>query len=69
MKVLVIGGNRFFGKKLCHLILKDHHELTILNRGNEEDDLGDQVDRIICDRNNFSQMETLIGTQKWDIVL
>lgn len=29
----VIGGNRFFGKRLVSLLLEQKHDVTILNRG------------------------------------
>jgi nucleoside-diphosphate-sugar epimerase len=33
MDILVIGGNRFFGKKLCQRLVSGGHRLSILNRG------------------------------------
>ena len=32
MKILVIGGNRFVGKKLVTKLLNQSHKVTVLNR-------------------------------------
>ena len=32
MKILVIGGNRFVGKKLVTRLVNDSHKVTVLNR-------------------------------------
>lgn len=65
---LIIGGNRFFGKALARLLLKDGYQLTLLNRGNCEDGLGDSVERLICDRTDTPKMKSLAGSRHWDIV-
>lgn len=68
MKILVIGGNRFFGKRLVHLLIKSKHEITILNRGNLADDFEGSVQRIICDRTNAAELKKQVGDTRWDIV-
>lgn len=68
MNILILGGNRFFGKKLAHKLLDDGHELTLLNRGNIKDELGDKVSRIKCDRTNPVDLQKSVGNTKWDIV-
>ena len=32
MRILIIGGNRFVGKKLTKRLIKESHNVTILNR-------------------------------------
>ena len=68
MKILIIGGNQFFGKKLAKLLVKAKHDVTLLNRSNEDDDLGEQVQRIKCDRNDTEKMKSLLSDTQWDIV-
>ncbi len=67
MRVLVIGGNRFFGKRLVNLLLKAKHEVTLLNRGNLDDGFGSQVQRITMDRSQISKNTPGLD-QSWDIV-
>ncbi len=68
MDVLVIGGNRFFGKKLSRKLIQDGHNVTLLNRGNLDDGFGNQVSRIKCDRTNSSELQKAVGHSTWDLV-
>lgn len=68
MKILVIGGSLYFGKKLTELLLSQRHEVTLLNRGNRDDGFGDRVSRIICDRTDTQKMKKLLEATHWDVV-
>lgn len=68
MKILVIGGSLYFGKKLTELLLSQRHEVTLLNRGNRDDGFGDRVSRIICDRTDIKKMKGLLEKTHWDVV-
>jgi nucleoside-diphosphate-sugar epimerase len=68
MKTLIIGGNRFFGRKLAALLLKQGHQVTLLNRGALADGLGASVKRIRCDRTDEEQMNQLLEGQHFDVV-
>ena len=46
MKILVLGGTRFFGVHLVCALLEDGHEVTIATRGRTPDSFGSQVSRI-----------------------
>ncbi len=54
MKILVLGGNRFFGKRLVASFLEKGAEVVLLNRGQIKDDFGNHVQRIILDRRELS---------------
>lgn len=73
VKVLVIGGNRFFGKKLIRKLLDnaqgaDQHQITLLNRQNLDDGFGTQVQRIKCDRTDSTAMRAALADKSWDLV-
>jgi nucleoside-diphosphate-sugar epimerase len=68
MKVLIIGGNRFFGKKLAQILIAEGHDLTMLNRGSIEDGLSSHLKRIKCDRTNFNDLQSAVGSESWDLV-
>ncbi|MCB0414172.1 MAG: NAD-dependent epimerase/dehydratase family protein [Bdellovibrionales bacterium] len=68
MKILIIGGNRFFGKKLAGLLINQGHELTLLNRGNLDDGFDDKVLRLKCDRTNEQDLKNAIFGKQWDVV-
>ena len=45
-KILVLGGTRFFGRKLVELLLEQKHEVTIVTRGMSENPFGEAVEHI-----------------------
>lgn len=66
--VLVLGGTRFFGKNLVELLLKEQIKVTLLTRGKTEDEFGDQVQRLVVDREDAVALEKAIGDQQYDVV-
>lgn len=66
--VLIIGGNRFFGKSLVKKLLGANKQVTLLNRGNSNDGFGDQVQRIRCDRQNPVDLSKAIQGKHFNIV-
>ncbi len=68
MKALVLGGSRFFGKRLVKLLLDQEVEVTVLNRGLTPDDFGKHVRRIQMDRRDLRANHPLIKGLSWDIV-
>lgn len=67
MKVLVIGGNRFFGKKLVQRLLNKGSSVTLLNRGSYKDGFGSEVQRIVLDRQLLSKDHPQLN-QQWDLI-
>lgn len=68
MKVLVIGGTRYFGKRYVHLLLKNNHQVTVLSRGHVKDDFGDKVERLHSDRTNKDELQRALGNRTFDVV-
>lgn len=68
MKILILGGNKFFGKRLAQNLIQADHDITLLNRGNVSDGLKDQVKRIKCDRTDPTHMQEVLKNSKWDVV-
>ena len=64
MKILIIGGTRFFGYHITRHLVREGHDVTLFNRGTTPDDFGDRVGRICGDRNDHdSFFETLRGLE------
>ncbi|ANY71899.1 NAD-dependent dehydratase [Paenibacillus ihbetae] len=66
--VLVLGGTRFFGKRLVQRLIDNGDEVTILTRGNHEDPFGRHVRRIAADRKDPGALKQAAGESDWDIV-
>lgn len=67
MKILVLGGNRYFGKRLVGKLLDKGHDVTVLNRGHVQDDFGPKIKRIIADRTDIHQLRVAADSD-WDLI-
>lgn len=68
MNILVLGGTRFFGRRLIHRLLQEGHDVTVATRGNTQDDFGDHVRRVIADRSDANGLSTKLAGQTYDVV-
>ncbi len=57
MKILIIGGTRFFGIYTVNELLEKGHDVTIATRGRAFDEYGGRVKRIIIERTNEDSMK------------
>lgn len=68
-KVLVLGGTRFFGKRLVKRLLQNaENEVTIVTRGQARDDFGSRINRLQADRSRPEELAKAVGQGDWDIV-
>lgn len=68
MDVLVLGGTRFFGRRLVQSLLDLGHTVTIGTRGLQQDGFGDQVERVRLDRNDPVSMIEALSGRRYDVV-
>ncbi len=61
MKILVIGGTRFFGIHMVNELLAKGHDVTIATRGKVSDEYGDRVKRITIERTNETSMKNALS--------
>jgi nucleoside-diphosphate-sugar epimerase len=69
VKVLIIGGTRFFGYFIARRLLADGHELTLFNRGLTPDDLGPDVRRMRGDRNDRQDFSRKLRREEFDAAI
>ena len=67
-KILVLGGTRFFGRKLVERLIEAGHEVTIATRGQSGNPFGEQVKHLQFDRNDKAAFEAAIAPHAFDIV-
>ena len=65
--VLVIGGNRYFGKRLIARLLAAGDRVTVLNRGSSAPPAG--VAHLIADRDDEDALRTALGPRGFDVVV
>lgn len=65
---LVLGGTRFFGKRLVELLLEEGLDVTIATRGITSDTFGDRVNRRIIERESYESLLQGVEGSSWDVV-
>ncbi|MFF1477346.1 NAD-dependent epimerase/dehydratase family protein [Streptomyces sp. NPDC058301] len=64
--VLVIGGNRYFGKRLITRLVTAGDHVTVLNRGSSPPPPG--TDHLVADRDDEAALEAALGDRTFDVV-
>jgi nucleoside-diphosphate-sugar epimerase len=67
-KTLVIGGNRYFGKRLVDRLIANGDDVTVLNRGKFPNPFSSNVKHLIADRTNELQLKNAVAGQTWDLI-
>lgn len=68
MRILVLGGTRFFGKQLVKELIKDEHDITVATRGIASDDFGDAIKRLKLDRQDATSIKEVLSDKVYDVV-
>ncbi|MFS0859372.1 NAD-dependent epimerase/dehydratase family protein [Paenibacillus taichungensis] len=69
MKILVLGGTRFFGKRLVeHWAAQENVEVTVASRGNIAFPFDSRVTHIMLDRTNEGSLRHAAELEHWDVV-
>jgi nucleoside-diphosphate-sugar epimerase len=67
-KILVIGGTRFFGRKLVELLIEEGHQVAMITRGQSRHSFGSKVEHLVADRSNKHQLAKAVEGRTFDIV-
>ncbi|WP_280768692.1 NAD-dependent epimerase/dehydratase family protein [Salipaludibacillus daqingensis] len=67
-KILVLGGTKFFGKRLVQKLLKNGDEVTVATRGETPHPFGEQVHHLTVDRFDRGSMERTFQDGEWDVI-
>ncbi|MFD3659412.1 NAD-dependent epimerase/dehydratase family protein [Streptomyces sp. NPDC058659] len=67
MDILVIGGNRYFGKRLIALLRESGHRITVLNRGSSAAPAG--IEQLVADRDDEAALESVLAGRSFDVVV
>ena len=70
MRVLLIGGTGLISTGIIkHLRARGGAKLTMFNRGQRQNTIGDGVEQITGDRNDFAAFEKRFASEKYDVVI
>ena len=68
MKILVLGGTRFFGIHMIEELLRQGHDITVATKQNVKDNFGDKINRIKIERTDPTSMKNAFSDKKYDVV-
>lgn len=68
MKILVLGGTRFFGAHLVKSLIAEGHNVTVATRGNSDFAFQGQAQFEKTDRNNFDDLKRLADLGPFDLI-
>lgn len=66
--ILVLGGTRFFGRRLVQNLIDDGHCVSIGTRGNIRPDFSSEVEYLTLDRRDPKSMAKVLKGRRWDVV-
>ncbi len=66
-EICVIGGNRYFGKRLIDRLLNSGDRVTVVNRGSSPPPAG--VTHLVADRDDENSLRAALGSRTFDVVL
>ncbi|MGZ3699672.1 MAG: NAD-dependent epimerase/dehydratase family protein [Bdellovibrionota bacterium] len=69
MNVLVLGGTRYFGKRLVDLLVGRGYAVTVATRGSAPVPAGGRIQHVKIDRGDASSLRALAATKSWDVVV
>ena len=69
MKILVVGGTRYFGIPMVNTLLRNGHEITIATRGNSKPEFEGSVDYVAIDRMDSKSVKETLGGQHFDLII
>lgn len=67
MRILIIGGTLFIGKRLVPRLLEAGHDVSLLHRS-ATNPYGDQVRNFAADRNDAASIRSALAGQRFDAV-
>lgn len=63
-----MGGTNFNGLALVHELVRQGHDVTVLNRGRSEADIPDSVHRLVGDRSEPDTIRAALAGTEWDVI-
>lgn len=69
VKTLILGGSTFVGRRMVDLLVRDGHEVSVLNRGRTASALPNGVSHIVGDRTSTESMRAALDGTEWDAVI
>jgi len=63
-----MGGTNFNGLAAVHELVRQGHDVTVLNRGKSEADIPQSVHRLVADRSEPDTVRAALAGTEWDVI-
>ncbi|GAA4899899.1 NAD-dependent epimerase/dehydratase family protein [Streptomyces coeruleoprunus] len=67
MRICVIGGSRYFGRRVVERLVAAGHRVTVVNRGSTAPPPG--AEHVVADRDDETALRAALGSRAFDVVL
>lgn len=69
MKILVVGGTRFFGIPMVNALIRNGHDVTIATRGNSKPEFQGKAEYCTMDRMDPESVKKALGGKHFDLII
>ena len=69
MKILIVGGTRFFGIPMVNRLIAHDHDITIATRGNRPLSFDGSVEHVAMDRTDPQSVRTALAGRSFDLII
>ena len=69
MKILVVGGTRYFGIPMVNALLRKGHDITIATRGNSKPNFEGKTQYVGMDRMDSQSVKSALGGSHFDVII
>lgn len=69
MKILVVGGTRFFGRPMLRGLLYEGHQVTVATRGIRTVPFGQDVSSVVIDKTDPESVRKALSGNHYDVVI
>ena len=69
MKILIVGGTRFFGIPMTERLLAQGHSITVATRGFHAVPFGSRVRHVILDKTDGGSIRRMLSGESFDLVI
>ena len=68
-KVLILGGSRYFGKRLVQLLAsEEQHQVTVATRGLTKVEFAGEVQQVVLDRTDVASLREVAQSGSYNFV-
>ena len=69
MKILVLGGTRFFGIPMLEKLIEGGHDVTVATRGLSRNPFENSTEQLLMDRTDYDSVRHTLAGKEYDLII